>query len=278
MAQLDHFPTSADKPFWVYYSSGGYLTTPELYFYGMIGDTVIGENTYSKVYSSDTDTIFNEVSSATKYIGAMRAIDNKVFMVYSDNYEEFLLYDFAVNENESFEYSNCGYGICTLEVKSIETIDICSYLHKKISITADNGIGHGWWIENIGGYNGLDISLAFDTDNNPPATQLVCFKYNNNNYYPNSDGSCLSKYLVKTTINDVSSISCFSITPNPVHSTLYLTLPQGEHTIAIYNAAGSPVLKQQAAEPQAQIGVNGLPAGVYFVQVDGGEMLKFVKE
>ena len=88
---------------------------------------------------------------------------------------------------------------------------------------------------------------------------------------------CYYNATIKLPIEEISKQN-FLISPNPVHSTLYLTLPQGEHTITIYNAAGTPVLKQQTAEPQAQIVVNGLAAGVYFVQVDGGEMLKFVKE
>ena len=112
------------------------------------------------------------------------------------------------------------------------------------------------------------------------------------NYYPNllcvqkgnvllwqnpKYDKCYYNATIKLPIEEISKQN-FLISPNPVHSTLYLTLPQGEHTITIYNAAGTPVLKQQTAEPQAQIVVNGLAAGVYFVQVDGGEMLKFVKE
>lgn len=89
-------------------------------------------------------------------------------------------------------------------------------------------------------------------------------------------GETTTVYKSKTSISTIEQQS--SISPNPVRNTLYISLPQGEHSITIYNATGSPVLKQQVAEPRAQIGVNGLPAGVYFVQVDGGEMLKFVKE
>ena len=251
-----------------------------------------GDNCATIVYHRGDSVTINEldyvtiVESTNAIVGYFRQDGSKYYFLREGFVDkgETLMYDFSLEKGNTFflfgidgketydlmvasgdeEIANEAYTRTVVEVDSMEIQG-----NKRKYLLFDKGEK---WIEGIGSTEGL---LYYDPNNVGVFLSLSCYKENNELAYttsPDSECECNS-----TAIETLPSVE-FSISPNPVHSTLYLTLPQGEHTVTIYNAAGSPVLKQQAAEPQAQIVVNGLAAGVYFVQVDGGEMLKFVKE
>ena len=209
-------------------------------------------------------------------IGIVTTAGTKIYFQPTGQQSSKLLYDFDLVKGDFFNGK---------EVFNVDTVNIGIYKKKRFSFADDE------WIEGVGSVYkpyfdeqimGLEESLEIN---------LLCVQYHPERYpYPNSyqyydnyahyiwKNSVYNEcYYEKTAIKTLDK-TLSALSPNPVRNTLNITLPQGEHTVTIYNAAGSPVLKQQAAEPQAQIVVNGLAAGVYFVQVDGGEMLKFVKD
>jgi len=193
-AQLEKFPTSSDSPIWGYYSIGGYLPSPEFALYGLVGDTIINSKNYSKLYSL-TDTILSE-SSTKEFLGGIRELDNKVYYFNVFSSKEELLYDFSGNLNDTIELNEFGdYAV----VKNIDSIIINDNIHKRFHLENPNGTGE--WIENIGSIHGLLTNMLYPTDNNPPTTTLVCFKYLNINYYPNYNCGCFDDYFLSTSID-----------------------------------------------------------------------------
>jgi hypothetical protein len=69
-----------------------------------------------------------------------------------------------------------------------------------------------------------------------------------------------------------------SLFPNPTSTSLTISATDKITTIAISNLLGQAVYSQHHNSPQVQIDVAGLPAGVYFVKINGTEVRKFVKE
>ena len=74
----------------------------------------------------------------------------------------------------------------------------------------------------------------------------------------------------------------FSLYPNPASSTIHLSLanPAGTHTYAIYNQLG--MLLQSAelnynTQRSHAINIESLSSGIYFVKIDGEQVIRFVK-
>ena len=69
-----------------------------------------------------------------------------------------------------------------------------------------------------------------------------------------------------------------SLYPNPAHDELLITSSGNISNIIITNILGQNVFSSDYSAPQVQVNVAGLPAGVYFVTINGNEVRKFVKE
>lgn len=67
--------------------------------------------------------------------------------------------------------------------------------------------------------------------------------------------------------------------PNPGTGHFTLSLAPGAHTVALYDALGRQVMRQRTGGGQAVIATDGLPSGIYTVQIDAGRTrLRWVKQ
>jgi hypothetical protein len=102
-----------------------------------------------------------------------------------------------------------------------------------------------------------------------------------------SQGSARFKLKFKnaptTTVTELNTTKhVFSLYPNPASSTINLSLanPAGTHTYAIYNQLGmllqSGELNYDKQRSHA-INIESLANGIYFVKLDGGQVIRFAK-
>jgi hypothetical protein len=74
----------------------------------------------------------------------------------------------------------------------------------------------------------------------------------------------------------------FSLYPNPASNTIHLSLanPAGTHTYAIYNQLGMLVQSAELnydTQRSHAINIESLSSGIYFVKIDGEQVIRFVK-
>jgi hypothetical protein len=68
------------------------------------------------------------------------------------------------------------------------------------------------------------------------------------------------------------------IYPNPTDAVLTISAQYRITTLAISNLVGQTVYSHEYSADKVQIDVDGLPAGVYFIRINGTEVRRFVKE
>jgi hypothetical protein len=143
-----------------------------------------------------------------------------------------------------------------------------------ISTVAGNGIA---------GYSGDGGPSALANLNSPAAITTdnslnIYVADLNNNRIRKIDGSRTkdgSSAKVKT-INP--TLFLIDVYPNPATTKLTLTASARITTVAISNLLGQTVYSHEYNADKVQIDVADLPAGIYFIRINGTEVRRFVKE
>lgn len=73
------------------------------------------------------------------------------------------------------------------------------------------------------------------------------------------------------------SVNSIKVYPNPVANELNISLNAPDSKISIYNCSGQKLIEKVATENIAKINVASLAKGIYFVKVNNGESVKFIK-
>ncbi len=99
-------------------------------------------------------------------------------------------------------------------------------------------------------------------------------------YYPFDDDlfTTIYSYRTELNVNEINlSSSQFKLYPNPCKNFIYLLGLKKEEKYHIINSNGK-VVKNGLIKNKEIIKVNQLPIGVYFVKLDSGQTIKFIKE
>ena len=293
-------PFPVDSATWgfLYISGAGYSNTKEY----VKGDTILGGNTYHKVYSGGNNLVGFYKVLAGFYRESNKKIYGKV-LYYADT-SDILLYDFNLNIGDTFydKQKDLSNSWITYKYKlvSVSMTTLTSDTRKKYDFnfvgfqgaSSYSNLGYGCnfsWIEGIGytkGIFGTRSPYSEGTQcyianivSNASFANLVCFEHKNVQYMAQS---CLTLGLKERTIN-----SSINIYPNPSNG--MLTLQLEDATLSNYNLKLINVLGQEERMDELvkqseiiTLNIQRLKKGIYFLQVfDSGKLMcteKIVKE
>ena len=233
------------------------------------GDTIIEDVEYMKIRRS-TD----EHQEIWENYGFIRETsENKVYYRNDTSEQEYLLYDFDVNVDDtvnlvSLNGNDENYYLTTKAylISLIDTIFFAGQDRKRIHLnyidTIDNtNSSIDYIIEGIGSSCGiLHINIQYLCHN---SFELLCYYEDNNLIYHNSSyESCYHTYTNIEPYN-YSELS-ITVYPNPVNNELIISCKNDINYIEIYDILGQLILKK-SDNISNTIDVSGLNNGMYII-------------
>ena len=248
------------------------------YLYGLLGDTIINEKLYSKLFEfSDTLLLVENIRG---YIGALRNEEQKVFFKPVNwEYSDILLYDFGAEVGDTvwhnaflnyFEFQNNEYYLVEhcMEQNCFSTIKgITIENDRKIFQVSYRGWWDGSWIEGIGCERGLLRSLItkFPMFMSPYDFILNCYKHNDTVKYLNNP-SCNICFCSALNITEKTYFDRINIFPNPFKDIVNIEIPNNIKikSINIYSIDG----KKTYFSDSRQLNISNLKNGIYIINVE----------
>jgi hypothetical protein len=219
-------------------------------------DTTIGSYTYSKI---------NYCGGS--YKGATRTESGKVYYIPKDSTQDFLLYDFSVQQGDliyNVYYESGMYGAVygdPIQAGEISETLINGVAHKTIDVYGVH------WIEGIGNTNGLFAgieTLEFFAYN-----QLDCMSQNDTTLYPDFSLHPCNITLANTQEQENKKLQVF---PNPTQQSTTIQWDDSwkEVSVKIYNASGNAIYPKivYPSDGNAEIDFTIYPQGIYQVIVN----------
>jgi hypothetical protein len=238
-----------------------------IYRYGILGDTIINNQLYNKLYIIEDDTTLN-INKIT-YGVAIRENNKQIFVKSSDFDFEILLYDFSLNVGDTVVSNSVnGYlsnNLCI--ITGIDSIKLNNNEYRRRFLINDWG-DHEYWIEGIGSIGGIFHPMVQYQGADIPV--LRCFKQNDTAVYINNIEcqKCFCQ-LASSIEDNESKNGTFKIYPNPVSSTLFIEsdLPPSIITVKLFNANGILIKSNTFNSYPISLNINDLLEGVYLIQL-----------
>lgn len=280
--------------YWIEGIFGGTPGFTDYYQYQLTAnknDTVIGSNTYHKVFIKHWFTYSSY--SLPVYIGSFRqSINGKVFFISKDSVNEYILYDYSLKVGDTIKNVFASVTSCHLlyhaTVTCIDSLLIENKYHKTIEIqpfwnnyTASNIYcpppmnTSSVWYEGITSGEGL-ISFPFGGFMNK---NLYCMKYSDTTFfYPAGIGNSCQAGLMKTDSCHVpitTSVieidkSSFNIFPNPSDGYFSIYSKNPFTKISIFNLLGDKIFESSEQKQNTNLNLSENPNGIYFIHVYQG--------
>ncbi len=235
--------------------------------YEITGDTVLGSQTYHKIYQisySASTTCY--ATGGNGFAGGIREDSSKhVYIRYSASSAEELLYDFNLNVGDTvFTTQNCG---CDATVIAIDSILIGTTYRKQFHVAKNFFCGGGTAsiIEGIGSTKNLNQCFGWLEQ----TSSLTCFWQDGQALFPSASSNCTP--LVQNIIESesVASINAF---PNPATEQIVITSTNQFHIaqlVTIVDVNGR-IVRSEVAQPEngaLVIHQGDLGAGIYFIEI-----------
>jgi len=246
----------------------------------LLGDTILNDTTYKKVYSILTNyDATNKKVYELSYEEAVRESEGSVYC-HSEYFGDLKLYDFTVQAGDTAQVAIWGGDISPVAVLEVDTITLDNGETRK-RIFLETG---DCWIEGIGSmYGFLYPVTVVPTDLTyclPPLrcigagfTRLVCFKQHDEVLYWDSvycAGDCRS-FKGSSDLASVETDEAISIQLNNQTRELFLTLSDNSEairTVSLYDASGQLLLK---ADPDSHetvtLNLTSAKEGIYIICV-----------
>ena len=252
------FPKSSEKPLWVIKTTYPYIEdNNDIHcdYIGMIGDTLINSNEYSKIYYlSDTISDVNYISS---YYGALREESKKIFFIDANEQKEKLVFDFSKNINDTIFFDSTRIPPEPIILNNIDTIILKGSNYIRYSTECGDQ-----WIEGIGNTEWSTFNTCPPLPDNGSYTRLSCFKLNDTIIY-GQDCKCQS---IVTGTNEFNTNNSLMLFPNPVVNKVFIKNSTGEKlTIQVYTIKGELILTQLISSNS--IDLSTLNSGMYFLTI-----------
>ena len=235
--------------------------------YGYQGDTLINNDLWFKLYSTDDSLFQNNLV----YRGLTRNENNKI--LYLDTLNQIdTLYDFNLNLGDSMLFNLYGIDPEWLKVIKVDSIQLNGSYYKwfKFAEPVFNAFDkpNEIWIEGIGSIHGPlfpNFPVKFSTEI-PDSILLTCTTSDNLQIWHHPSYS-------KCYINIVLGISAqaeysLKIYPNPFIDKIFIENISQEHTdLAILNCLGEVVLQRRIATKKETIELSELDDGIYLLVI-----------
>lgn len=206
--------------------------------------------------------------------------DNGFVYKYSESLqEEYLLFDFTMEEGDVFNVTESAYGgfpyfsSCVspdllswvyeseLHVANVDYVDIAGQIRKVISFEEFSAVGYYYWIEGIGNWTGFD--LMAETVDISGFTIVACFTTDGETHFLFGATSCDNTLGVSET--DKAQPVLY---PNPVTNISILHFPEESRidTIKIFDVSGKLVKQESISQNYFAIDAMQYASGLYFYQ------------
>ncbi len=227
------------------------------------GDSIIGINSYKKVFSCD-DSLHKNI----KYEGLIREEEKKTYFIPANSDTEYLLYDFSLEEGMNFEY---GYfwtrdPSVTLYVNSVDSIEINGSMRKRIELSLYGRV-IDVWVEEIGSLSGV-LYPCYSAFLSGGVKELLCYYQDNEFIYKivTYDGCYYDKVediiSVQTIVIDNNNINVY---PNPVDD--ILTVFSSNNTILLIEIFDVSGKKNYSQTYKDVINMSSFSTGLYVLKV-----------
>ncbi|MBL0050034.1 MAG: T9SS type A sorting domain-containing protein [Bacteroidetes bacterium] len=254
---------------------------PDVIFsHTIIGDTILNNITYQKIYSNMTDYFGNPPINSCRpfycnfffpfisyqvnyfgYTGSIRedSLLKEIYFLPKDSVQEVLLYEFDLGVGDHFK--NSFLFDTSFYVASIDSVFDGTGYRKKLLLANTNGaFGYQAIIEGIGSVFGLfECQVPFEWWSN-----LTCFSHNGQTIYPNPNSQACGIVGIDELPKEIS-IATF---PNPVCTTLNIHVnPTENFSYQLLNTQGQVLLSQKVNASNTKLDLNNLNNGVYTLAI-----------
>lgn len=248
--------------------------------YSTLNDTIINSKNYKAIYQSN-DSLFNIYDS--EYFCSYRTDNQKWYFVPKGQNDEYLLYDFNLEVNDTVLINNpWAIGETELIAVEIDSIKLNEVYHKRIAIMykhlpSSNPYILEHWIEGFGCTNGLFYSGFTFMD---IGYQLLCYHENNVLIYLNSPNNFCGYITTGLSQNAVNKK--INIYPNPACDVLYIENNIEINRVDIFDISGKKIdgFEIRTVENPIKMDINNYPK-YFLVKIIGTDFItvrKIIKE
>lgn len=240
--------------------------------YKFEGDSTINGTTYKKLFATQ-----DSVRAGWYLDELLREEENgKVYQLNRYTLEEYLLYDFSLEEGDTFIGSFNGCTI-SLPVQSVDSVTLNND-EKRKRISFETYATDEIWIEGIGSLNGL-LNPGYYQCIADVYYELLCYKEDgvliyDNPYYE----SC---YINTVDIDNLDNTLSFKVTPNPFKNSLHIDFnysSTNEYEIHLLNLQGTILRLIEIQSGNRTISTSEIPSGMYFIQLfENGKLMNSKK-
>lgn len=276
VAQQHPFPGSAAAPAWTEMYRMGPGAPVVLSYYRIQGDTLLGADTWSKLYR------YNENGNIA-YEGALREDNARdVYFMPADSLQALKIYAFDIAAGDTLYNISCfngsGWYTDTLRVTTADSLDLNGAWYDRYTLSSLNPERPTplEWIEGIGSTASLLRHITYVSISGE--VRLSCFFNNNGLLYQYSAWGWPGSYTCYAGLEESEGQS-LTVYPNPVKDVLYLPFGNFQDvSYSIINGAGLCIRKGKLSGNM--LPVHDLSPGMYTLQIRdkmGGWTTRYIK-
>lgn len=264
-------------------------------------DTLIDGVTCQKIEYTRSSFTYNQ-NSELIFLGESSGLSGITYVsgdtvFYRKGEHFFVLYNFGAEVGDSWVIDTTTYNLSpmcgdTSSVEVVETgnIQLNGVDYRTITLeTTDDSpyFLEGTFVERFGAVNNsMSGHMLFPRQNDCDPNVIYeyyvftfkCFQDNSFPLYIPSAGSC--EYAIGLDENNYSNGFSVSLYPNPVENELTISSSSLENLneVLILNVLGEVVEKYAVSSTEKSFDVSHLDNGIYFICLDDGKRLKFIKK
>lgn len=269
------FPTAQDSVAWKM-TEWSWGRKFESYTY-ISDDTIIDGKTYSKVYTGNF--LFENDSNRLTYL--IREENKQIFSKSLNTNNEYLLYDFTLNVNDTMVIDTTGI-LQRAVVTNIDSMQLeDGIFRKRFHLTPLNimydPVLHVEGFGSLGNGFSLPFGLGGIVDY---GISTNCIFSSSELFYKRQNAvneDCL-ELIIEVGIEEVDGYG-LNVFPNPANEFIYFSEKIAKSNIAIYSLLGQKVFELLDFSG-TQLDISSFKKGIYFLKIEGVEkgFVKIVKE